>query len=111
MSTNTLPDYVSPSDRAQAVWLVNSILAKGWTISVNDGEEWTVKKSKDAAEILPALASTDNDTLRVRDAAGAVVGSAWLIWGNGPGELVADSSCDQNADFDAIMEKAMEVGA
>lgn len=77
-------------DAKAATALVDAALAANMLISVNDGEEWTVKQSRDRAEILAAMNSTDADTLRFRTGDGDRVGDAWLIWGNGPGETVAD---------------------
>jgi hypothetical protein len=62
--------------------LVRDALAKGYSVSVYDGEEWALKRSSKFTEIMGALASTDCDTLRFRNAAGEIVGSVWLIWGN-----------------------------
>jgi hypothetical protein len=71
--------------------LVASLLQFGNTISVNDGEAFTVKRSKDAKAIVAALATTDEDRLLVRDNAGNRIGSVWLIWGNGI-DLISDYS-------------------
>lgn len=71
-----------------ATKLITSALARGLTVSVNDGEEWTVKSSRDRATILDALCTTDMDTLCLRDA-GEAVGAFWLIWGN-EGDLIHD---------------------
>ena len=70
--------------------LVDAILARGHAISVHDGECFAVKRSNDRAAILDALASTEADTLIVRDASGTKLGSFFLVYGNGPDELIAD---------------------
>lgn len=74
--------------------LVTGALVRGWTVSVNDGEEWTVVRSNDADKILAALASTDSDTLSLRGSSGERIGTLLLVWGNaGDGsELIADYS-------------------
>ena len=76
--------------QAQARALVAAILADtDTTISVWDGEDWALKRSRDTDAILEALGSTDADTVRVLRS-GKPAGSFWLIYGNGPGELIAD---------------------
>lgn len=74
--------YTTQGERSIAIKLVREILATGGTISVNDGEEWTVKKSKSVQQVLDALASTGEDVIRWRDVNGETVGSFYLIWGN-----------------------------
>jgi hypothetical protein len=71
--------------------LIRNALAKGYSVSVYDGEEWALKRSTDRAAIIEALASTDCDTLRFRDNAGNVIGSMLLIWGNDD-DLISDYS-------------------
>ena len=82
-----------------AMRIINKGLAKGYTVSVNDGEEWTVKRSRDANQVRGALQSTDSDIIRFRDATGASVGTIWFVWGNSPDEVAADWS-----DLPAINE-------
>lgn len=104
-----LPAYVSVWDRTAAVALIASLLAKEWTVSVYDGEEWVLKRARDRDAILSALASTDADELTIRDASGERIGWASLVWGNGPGELISDCSCGRNVEFDAVMSNLAEV--
>ena len=86
-------EYVSRDDAKTATALVDAILANpGHTISVNDGDGWAIRRSADRAKILEAMASTGEDTLAVFDANGDRLGSFWLIYGHGPGELIADHS-------------------
>ncbi len=90
----------------EAAWLVNRILADGHTISVYDGVDWPVKKSRDASVILEGMGSTGEDTLKVRDTDGKSVGTFWLVYGNGPGELIADTTCTDYVEgiFNEYME-------
>jgi hypothetical protein len=92
-------EYTTSGERGVATRLVRAAIHAGYTVSVSDGEEWTVKRSDSEAVILPALATTGYDTLRFRDSAGEHVGSAYLVWGNDPSgeELIAD-----HTDNDAI---------
>jgi hypothetical protein len=85
-------DYTTPGERGVATRLVRAAIHAGYTVSVYDGEEYTVKRSRRERQILEALASTGEDTLVFRDDAGERIGSAWLIWGNEESgeELIAD---------------------
>lgn len=77
-------------ERQAAALLVDLILSKGYSVSVNDGEEWTVKLSTNKEEITAALDTTGEDTLIIRDAAKNKVGTMFLVWGNSAPELVCD---------------------
>lgn len=90
MNQATYMPYNKPHEKAQAETLVRIVLDRGYSVSVNDGMEWVLKRSRDRAAILDALGSTDADTLRIRDNDGESFGSFWLVYGNGPGELISD---------------------
>lgn len=96
MTTTTeisLDKYAGKEEAAVARRLVRKAIEAGYKLSVNDGEEWTVKGSTDRKAVLEALASTGADTIRVRTMEGAKVGDLNLIYQNGPGdELIADYS-------------------
>lgn len=106
--TTSFERYATHGEQAHARALVRWLLNRDLTVSVNDGEEWTVKRSADLQEILDALATTDSDQLRVRDRGGDSVGWFWLVWGNASdgSELIADctdnalctEACDATAD-------------
>jgi len=83
--------------------LIDDALFYGCFVSVNDGEEWTVRASQDKAEIRAAMASTDADLLRFRDADRQTVGDVMLIWGNHH-DLISD--CSDNEATRALLEGA-----
>lgn len=83
--------------------LIDAILAKGAKISVNDGEEWTVKGSTDKGEVIRALFTTDSDIIRARDADNAVLGNFYLLYGNSGAEVIGDYS--DNDFCNAIWEE------
>lgn len=70
--------------------LVDDILAAGYTITINDGEEDTVIRSSNKAEIIGALRTVEWDYINVMRRGGRV-GTICLIWGNGI-DLVSDYS-------------------
>lgn len=95
---NNLPcveRFASSGEAAAARRLVRLCLAEGFLLSVNDGEEWTVRQSTDFHEIYNALCTTGADTLSI----GTKVDGKYqrqaafcLVWGNAEdgSELVAD---------------------
>lgn len=92
--------YAPKHDAKHALFVINSALRRGWAISVYDGEEWTVKQSTNAATIWAALAGTEMDTLRIRDENKARLGSVLFVYGNSPGDLVADYTISRDCTDD-----------
>jgi hypothetical protein len=85
--------FATKGEAVVAKRLIRIILERGYMVSINDGEEWTVELSTDRKEILPALATTGEDILRLyKD--GERAGSIWLVYGNAEdgSELIADHS-------------------
>ena len=68
---------------------IDVVLAAGNAISVNDGEEWVLRRSRDKGAILAAMFSTDEDIWMVRDANGKRLGAVQFIHGNGA-DVIAD---------------------
>lgn len=79
--------------------IINRALAKGFTVSLFDGEEWTVRRSRNAQEVIGAMFTVDEETLRFRDAEGVKIGDAFIVHGNSPEEVVCD-----HTDSDVMME-------
>lgn len=69
--------------------VIRKALAKGYNISVMDGDDYPVKRSTSFKVINEALASTDSDSLIIRDASANRIGFILLIWGNGE-DVVSD---------------------
>lgn len=90
-------EYATDGERWYARKLVRNLLSRGLSVSVNDGEEWTVNRSRKESEILEALATTDTDELIASDDAGARKGWFLLVWGNDPegDELIADYTANE----------------
>jgi hypothetical protein len=82
---------MSEDEKLIAAALVLTALKSGYAISVNDGECFTVKKSRDMGLILGALGTTEADQLVIRNAEDSKqVGWVHLVYGNSPDELVCD---------------------
>jgi hypothetical protein len=58
------------------IHLIKYALGQGYTVSVWDGEEWQVKRSKDRDTIIDAVKSVEEAQLRIRDQDGNIVGWA-----------------------------------
>lgn len=86
--------HASAAEKLIVGKLVTDLLAAGYPLSVNDGEEVTVSKSTDAATIFAALSSTDMDLLIVHSVGRA---NRWvsLVWGN---------DCDVISDYLTSLE-------
>ena len=78
------------AESAIAMAIVNGALSEGFTVSVNDGEEWTLKRSTDKTAIEAALFTTDEDLILLRDKAGEKAGWFRLIYGNDGYDVVND---------------------
>ena len=91
-------------ERAIAERLVTDAIALGYQVSVNDGEEWTVKRSTDSKAIMAALFSTDEDYIRIRkDGEETSVGTFTLIYGNDGWDVIADWS--YSVETEAVMQR------
>lgn len=98
-------EYATTGERAYATKLVRNLLSRGLSVSVNDGEEWTVERSQSEAVILNALCTTGEDELIASDDSGARKGWFMLVWGNADDgeELIAD--CTANALCETVMNE------
>lgn len=84
-----------PTHEEDALWAMKHIdgaLEKGWSISVNDSEEWTLRRSRDREAIVNAIATTDENLIGFW-ADGVHIGNTFWIFGepNGDG-IFTDSS-------------------
>ena len=83
--------YATAGEAQAARILVHVALRDGYALSVSDGEEWTVERSRSEPEILDALATTGGDVVRLwKD--GRTLGWFYLVYGNADdgSELIAD---------------------
>ena len=90
--TNSLSKYATTGEARAARKLVKAALARELSVSVNDGEETTVRRSRKYSEIVDALCTTGEDYLSMYAPTGDRVGVFQLIYGNDDdgSELIAD---------------------
>jgi hypothetical protein len=85
--------------------VVELLLEAGYSITVNDGEDDTVEKSRDPVAIFPALCSTDADTLFVSlPGARTHFSFVLLVWGND-----CDVISNYGMSLDAILKPANDL--
>lgn len=80
-------------ERFYVLKLVRNILSRGYSISVNDGEDWTLTRNRHENQIMAALGTTEMDTIVFRDEFDdKIMGRFVLIYGNDPdgNEVIAD---------------------
>lgn len=97
---------MSPDEAKVVRPIIQRGLDAGYSVSVFDGEEWTVKRSTDRDRIMAALGTTDDDTVRFRNG-DDIVGSILLVYGNAPDEVVSD--CTDNAAILALVSGQAQV--
>lgn len=100
-----LETNASSIERSIARRLIRHILAQGFVVSVCDGEETTVSKSRDERGILAALATAEIDVVSAYDNAGSFVACFYLIWGNDE-DLISDYTDTPAADAIAAAAQA-----
>jgi hypothetical protein len=99
--TTSFNQYATAGERKVARRLIKAALAAGYTISVDDGMETTVKRSSNLKTITDALCTTGEDTLQLyaADPSKTVgwhgAGRFYLVWGN------ADDGSELISDFTA----------
>ena len=89
-------EYATKGEAAVARRLVKALLARELSVSVNDGEEWTVKKSRVYRAIVDALCTTGEDYLRAYAPTGDCLGGFYLVWDNADdgSELISDHTAN-----------------
>ena len=84
--------------------VIKSAIDAGGSVSLYDGGEWTVKKSRDAKVLANAIMSVDEESLRIHNAAGESIGTVYLVYGNDGYDVICDHT-DAPA-MDAILASA-----
>ena len=96
----SLSKYATTGEARAARKLIKAALARELSVSVNDGEETTIKRSRKYREIVDALCTTGEDYLIVYAPTGDRVGSFYLVYGNAAdgSELIADHTDNMLCD-------------
>ncbi|MEL4506267.1 hypothetical protein AAEX63_15380 [Luteococcus sp. H138] len=97
----------SPIERRIATRVVADLLAVGYAVSVDNGVDIELRKSRDPEAIGKALAGTDADWLHAHGKDGKACGWVLLAYGNGT-DLVSDYTtnlADALAGAEALANK------
>jgi hypothetical protein len=86
--------------------IIDAALAKGCTVSVSDGEDWTVNLSRHRNAILDAIGTTGETVLAFRDKNNQRIGFVHLVHGNGA-EVIHDYT--DKPEIDAILKDALSL--
>ena len=84
--------------------IVRTALRNRWFVSVNDGDDWVLVKSKVFADIRKSMQSTDEDQLAFRGSNERVLGRIFLIYGNDGHNVISDHTCG-DVDFDQFTDE------
>jgi hypothetical protein len=72
--------------------VAKALLEAGLQVSVNNGEDITVRRSRDLGEIMGAVMTVDEERLIVRDADTNRRGMVYLVYGNDGWDVISDYS-------------------
>jgi hypothetical protein len=90
-----------------ARFTVRALLDAGFFITVYDGEEMTVTRSRDVATICDAMNTTDEDFLFVyRDGERDRFGWVRFVYGNDGWEVINDYTTNLDSQMDAVNQYA-----
>lgn len=89
--------------------LITALLAAGYTVDMNDGEETTVSRSTSHDEIMQAMFTTDEDILIARDSAGKQVGNVYLVYGNDGYDVISEYSLSLEAVLAPVEKYAEDI--
>jgi hypothetical protein len=77
-------------EKRMASALVRACIDRGFYVSVHNGEDWAIRKSREYQKIMGELWQTDEEHLYIHDADSKLKGSFFLVYGNSGAELIAD---------------------
>jgi hypothetical protein len=77
-------------ERGIAKRVVRSAIEAGYTVSLHDGGEYTVKRSRKLSEVVGAMFTVDEERLEIRNADGGLIGTVWFVYGNDGHDAIND---------------------
>jgi hypothetical protein len=84
-----------------ALTAIRSILAAGYSITVSDGEEEVLKRSRDPKAIAEAMMSTDEDVLKFYETEhpqSKQAGWVHLVYGNSGHDVISDHTANEKTE-------------
>jgi hypothetical protein len=86
-------------EKRMATGLVKACLDLGFSISINNGEDWEIRKSTNSRKIMAAMFTTDEEYLVIHDEADKKRGWFFLVYGNDGWDLISDYSANDTCDM------------
>ncbi len=93
-------------EKRMASGLVKACLARGFAITIDNGEDKPVVKGTGYREIMDNLWQTDEESILIYDTEGVCRGWFFLVYGNDGWDLVADFTA--NKVCDAIWNEVLQ---
>jgi hypothetical protein len=86
-----MPNLIRDIERRIVRKVVESAIAQGYALTVNDGEGIPIKRSTNKQAILASMFSVDEEHLIVRHAeTGERIGYIYLVYGNDGHDVICD---------------------
>ena len=78
--------------------VVRAAIEAGYTVSLHDGGEYTVKRSRKLSEIVGAMFTVDEESLEIRDSEGGLIGTVWMVYGNDGFDAINDYTATETME-------------
>lgn len=85
-------------ERGIAKRVVRSAIAAGYTVSLWDGGEYTVKRSRKLSEVVGAMFTVDEESLEIRNVEGGLIGTVWMVYGNDGFDAINDYTATETME-------------
>jgi hypothetical protein len=72
--------------------ICDDAIAKGYLVSLHDGECFVVKRTRDVTKIMENMMATDEEQLWIRSATGEYLGHVFLVYGNSGWDVINNHS-------------------
>ena len=78
--------------------VVRAAIEAGYTVSLYDGGEWTVKRSRKLSEVVGAMFTVDEERLDIRNSEGGLIGNVWFVYGNDGYDAINDYTATETME-------------
>lgn len=78
--------------------VVRAAIEAGFTVSLHDGGEYTVKRSRKLSEVVGAMFTVDEESLEIRDSEGGLIGTVWFVYGNDGFDAINDYTATETME-------------
>ena len=78
--------------------VVRAAIEAGYTVSLWDGGEYTVKRSRKLSEVVGAMFTVDEESLEIRNVEGGLIGTVWMVYGNDGFDAINDFTATETME-------------